>query len=632
VDFGRLWLITVSGALAASTLRSNGWQTAHGLNSEVREESNVERLWRQRLRSAEMGVSQRRTSQRTGHRLITAVVTALTLISVASLSNVASATTSVTTSTYVLYVGHGIGVAATASPNTGCSEVFLTTDFIHWRNITPPLKVPTSVPKGTCLYVWTDAYFTSPAVGWLLARNGGSTQTILRHTLNGGRTWITQPGGDTGSNAGGETISFVNSMVGWRQQFGIGSNGNYALQRTLDGGRTWSTRSPDPRGWCAVTNDVFSSASVGFASAPWASFTNSTHLWWTQDGGVDWSPLTLPPPPSLARNARGFYGEPEFSGLSGVVPVDYPVGLHQAIYFYATHDSGVNWKLEVGSHLPIDVSGALTINPQTAAQTCSLDARATSGRVAIVTAASPATWWILQPGLKGATTRLVVTADGTGITTYGIKDLPATTGQADLAALNSNDALLTLSIPYGYETTYETSNGGVTWEKVTLPDAHSSASGVTPNCATAHLRISLGRSGVAAGHIGMYFTVKNVGAKQCELDGFPTVQMIGSSKGLVPTLVTFGSDYTVPLVSARVTLIKAGAPAIFMLGYADSTGYGTAKCPAADTLRITPPGDLAAQDLHVGLQPYGGGTIQSLVCGEIAVSPIMSLAAWKHIA
>jgi hypothetical protein len=562
--------------------------------------------------------------------MIAAVLAALTLVSVVSRSNVASATTSVTTSTYLLYVGHGVGVAATANSNTGCSEVFLTIDFIHWRNITPPLKVPKTMLKGTCLYVWTDANFTSPAVGWLLARNGGSTQTILRHTLNGGRTWVTQPGGDTGSNAGGETISFVNSLVGWRQQFSIGSNGNYALQRTLDDGTTWSTRSPSPRGWCAFTNEVFSSASVGFASAPWASATNSTHLWWTQDGGVDWSTLTLPPPSPFARNARGLYGEPEFSGLNGVVPVDYPVGHHQAIYFYATHDGGVTWKLMVGSHLPIDVSGALSINPQTAAQVCSLDVRTASGRVAIVTAASPATWWVLQPGPKGATTRLVVTADGAGITTYSMKDLPATTGQPDLAALNVNDALLTLPIPYGYETTYETSNGGVKWEKVTLPTRRSTES-VAPHCATSNLRITLGRSGAAAGHIGMYFLVKNVGTRACELDGFLTIHMIGGTKRLVPTVVTFGADYTVPLISPRITRIKPGGTSVFMLGYADATGYGLSKCPTANTLRITPPGDLVFQDLHVEIQAYGGATIQSLVCGEIAVSPIMSLGAWKHI-
>jgi hypothetical protein len=129
----------------------------------------------------------------------------------------------------------------------------------------------------------------------------------------------------------------------------------------------------------------------------------------------------------------------------------------------------------------------------------------------------------------------------------------------------------------------------------------------------------------------MYFLVKNVGTRACELDGFLTIHMIGGTKRLVPTVVTFGADYTVPLISPRITRIKPGGTSVFMLGYADATGYGLSKCPTANTLRITPPGDLVFQDLHVEIQAYGGATIQSLVCGEIAVSPIMSLGAWKHI-
>jgi len=222
-----------------------------------------------------------------------------------------------------------------------------------------------------------------------------------------------------------------------------------------------------------------------------------------------------------------------------------------------------------------------------------------------------------------------VTANGAGITSYDVKDLPATTGQSDLAALNANDALLTLPIPYGYDTTYETSNGGVGWEKVTLPTTGSTVS-VTPQCATSHLRITLGHSGVAMGHIGMNFLLKNVGKRACELDGFPTVQMIGAPRTWSPRKSR----------SVRITRCRSshhGSPnqargtAVFMLGYADMTGYGVAKCPTAHTLRITPPGDLASHDLHLEVQAYGGATIQRLVCGEITVSPIMSLSAWRHI-
>jgi hypothetical protein len=194
-------------------------------------------------------------------RLFTVVMATLAvtlvLLGVGAIVNRGSAATSVTTSRYVLYVGHGVGVVATLNLATDCSSVYLTRDFVHWRNITPPLKGSSDALKGTCLYAWSDAFFTSSNDGWLLARNTGSTQTILRHTINGGTTWSAQPGGDTGSNAGSETISFVNSSLGWRQQFGVGSNGAYALERTLNGGTTWSMRSTDPRGSCPFSNDVF---------------------------------------------------------------------------------------------------------------------------------------------------------------------------------------------------------------------------------------------------------------------------------------------------------------------------------------------------------------------------------------
>jgi photosystem II stability/assembly factor-like uncharacterized protein len=390
------------------------------------------------------------------------------VISVVSLSNPASATTPVTTATYLLYAGHGIGVTGTYDLNTGCSEVFLTKDFAHWQNVTPLLKKLNKMPRNQCAYVWTYAYFTSSSDGWLMARDGGGTNTLLRHTTNGGRTWATQPSGDTGSTAGFETMTFVNGRIGWRQQFGMGSNGDYALERTLNGGATWSTRSSDPRGWCPFTNEVFSSASLGFAFANFTSDSNPTRLLRTEDGGVSWSTMRLPPPPSLPSGSRGLYGEPVFSGNSGVEPVDYPVNGRQLIYLYVTGDGGVTWKLDAKTHLPIVVSGALTFNGHDESQGCNVDTAAVSGPAAMITSASPATWWVFTPGPKGATS--LVVADGAGAqTALTVKDLPKTTDQMAVAASNSRDALLTLPIPYGYQTTYETSNGGVSWEKVTLP-------------------------------------------------------------------------------------------------------------------------------------------------------------------
>jgi photosystem II stability/assembly factor-like uncharacterized protein len=380
--------------------------------------------------------------------------------------NLTAATTSATTNTYLLYAGHGVGVVATYNLKTGCSEVLLSNDFVHWRNVTPPLKRATGEPKGQCLYVWTDASFATPTDGWLLSRNEGSTDTILRHTVDGGKTWAAQPGGDTGSNFGTQTIDFVNAEIGFRQQFGTGSNGNYTLQRTLDGGSSWSTRAPDGNGVCTFAQDVFASASVGFAYSNWTASSNPTFLLRTVNGGVSWSRFTLPVPASLPPTTRGLYGEPEFVGADGVVPVDFPVNGRQDIFFYATHDRGLTWKVIVGSLLPIVVDQPLNVNPQTASQRCDLDARATSGRVPVISESNLSTWWILEPGPKGATKKLMVTDSGSGVSTFEISDLPATTGQIDFTALNARDTLLTLPRPYGHQSTFESTDGGATWKKL----------------------------------------------------------------------------------------------------------------------------------------------------------------------
>ncbi len=552
------------------------------------------------------------------------VALALILVAWGLAAPLASSGASAATNTYLLFVGHGVGVVATMNESTDCGAVYLTTDFSHWRDVTPRLAQNAPSGSRTCLYVWTDASFTSPTDGWLTARNAGSTQTILRHTVNGGRTWTVEPGGDTGSNGGGETIGFVNGSVGFRQQFGYGSNGNYALQRTVDGGVTWSTRSPDPRGACQLAGDVFSSATVGLATESWsAGATNPTRLWRTVDGGVTWSTITLAPPPSLPRDAVGLYGAPTFDGPSGALPVDYLVGGRQEVYLFVTGDGGLTWAVQRSGVLPIAVSGALAIDRRTVGAACTPTTPVVLGREAVVSSAGPTTWWVLRPGPRGATTRTVVSPRADVVSTYVMKGLPPTTGQVQLGALDANDALITFPLPYGFRTTYETANGGVTWTKVAIP---AQPSNVAPNCASSQLTVTLGRSGAAMGHVGVSFDVRNRGSHACRLEGFPTVQMIGA-KGPIPTIVTFGTDYTVPSFTPAPVLIGAGREAAFLLGYAAGPGYGMSTCPKSTSLRVTPPGDRAPLSVRVGMQPFGGSTIATLVCGEVAVSPIVTLAA-----
>lgn len=124
-----------------------------------------------------------------------------------------------------LFVGHGVGVVATDPFGPGCPRLFATTDFMHWRDISPP-QPRTPVP---CPCVWQSASFVSPAVGWVLGRDGGNVTTVLFHTTDGGRTWVGQPGSTTGSNGGLQVIGFTSTRDGWRQQFATGSNAPFLL-------------------------------------------------------------------------------------------------------------------------------------------------------------------------------------------------------------------------------------------------------------------------------------------------------------------------------------------------------------------------------------------------------------------
>jgi photosystem II stability/assembly factor-like uncharacterized protein len=61
-----------------------------------------------------------------------------------------------------------------------------------------------------------------------------------------------------------------------------------------------------------------------------------------------------------------------------------------------------------------------------------------------------------------------VTDNGNTESSITIRDLPKTTDRIDFTALNANDALITLPIPYGYQTTYQTTDGGSTWTMLKL--------------------------------------------------------------------------------------------------------------------------------------------------------------------
>ncbi len=391
---------------------------------------------------------------------------ALSLVPAVGIGAATSSASSLTNT--VIYVGHGVEVIDAFDADTGCSSVYLTTNFTHWNNVTPSLKGA----HGKCLYAWNSAAFVSPRVGWLLARDEAGYKTVLERTVNGGASWTRQPNGDTGSMAGEEVIGFVNAADGWRQQFSWAGNSN-TLERTTDGGTKWRTVASYSHSGCPDLSDVFASSSVGFAASPLAGAssdvfsTNFPYVWRTLDGGVTWKKMSVTRPTKVPAAAPALYGQPAFTGIYGTLPVVFSVGGHQDVFFYASRDHGLHWKLIPGLASPLVVKGSIIVNSQTASGGCGVYTSVRRGPLVSVDVVSPSTWWVLRPGPKGDTERYIVTNGS--VSSYRTVELPATTHRALLEGVNARDALLTVGSASGALTIYSTIDGGATWVALAPP-------------------------------------------------------------------------------------------------------------------------------------------------------------------
>ena len=144
-----------------------------------------------------------------------------------------------------------------------------------------------------------------------------------------------------------------------------------------------------------------------------------------------------------------------------------------------------------------------------------------------------------------------------------------------------------------------------------------------PVCLSNQLEVVRGQEGVAMGHFGIDSSFfKNISNSTCTLKGYPNFQMLDSAGKHIATQVIDGTSYTVQAQKEDVVILDPGNQAQFDLGYDNSTGYGNAICPTSRQVEITPPGSSQPILVPWKFQPYGGGTIPNLHCGEITVSPV----------
>jgi Protein of unknown function (DUF4232) len=143
-------------------------------------------------------------------------------------------------------------------------------------------------------------------------------------------------------------------------------------------------------------------------------------------------------------------------------------------------------------------------------------------------------------------------------------------------------------------------------------------------CSSPQLVVKLGSSEAALGHIGQVVHFLNVSPSTCTLEGYPDLQMLDAAGGSVHTRLRHGIAYTVPPVPRRLVVVKPGARASFDVGYDDSTGYEREQCPTSARVEVTPPHASTPITVPWRIQPYGGGSVTHLRCGEITVSAIFA--------
>jgi photosystem II stability/assembly factor-like uncharacterized protein len=378
-----------------------------------------------------------------------------------------------------LYLGHGVGIVAT-DPTTGpgCPHLFSTTDFRHWRDISPPQISAGATP---CLYLWQSAAFISPTQGWVLGRNGAATDTVLYRTVDGGASWTRLPGSETGSNGGTQVIGFTSAADGWRQQFATGRSGPYLLETTSDGGASWNEL-PQMlgNGGCMFAPDVFANPTDGFAAGGMTSWLSEafgsppaqSSIWHTVDGGRSWSPLTVPAPaaPAAPAGLAGLAAADAYLGLptfvttaSGILPTDYVTkGGHSIVAFDATADAGNSWTpistINVGP-----IGGTVTDTP---AGDPACSASAPSSAIPAVAVAGPATWWVMGPGRGEVEVTSDRGASWTRVRTTGLRARGTILSSFDAA--NARVAWASTTNESIGARSFETTDGGRTWSPLRI--------------------------------------------------------------------------------------------------------------------------------------------------------------------
>jgi photosystem II stability/assembly factor-like uncharacterized protein len=217
---------------------------------------------------------------------------------------------------------------------------------ITWYNVTPPDVAETGVTVNTFILDQDHAWLQKPDF------NNFPNNGLLYHTADGGLTWIVS---STPFSAG--DLSFLDTDNGWMlADLGVGAGSNaVAFFKTSDGGATWTqTYTNDPN-----MKDAGDSLPLGGIKSDLVPLNMQTawvggvtyapgtvYLFRTDDGGHNWSPVTLELPAGAENFELGIdKDQMQFvSAQDGFLAIRMSGDSTQTAV-YTTNNAGNSWTL-----------------------------------------------------------------------------------------------------------------------------------------------------------------------------------------------------------------------------------------------------------------------------------------------
>lgn len=367
----------------------------------------------------------------------------------------------------LVYAQHGIALVGVSPLGGGDqsaqpSTLWLSTDLVHWRDVTPPASRQPF--EGDTYVMFDQASFLNPTTGWVTTWNSWNLGVTIYRTSDGGKSWTTAPvGSGHGDHAGdADWIQLLTPTVAFDENIAATAS-NMSLMVTTNAGASWrtvytgppATATPTPSAYEAPM--AFISQLRGFAASaiPPAEGQIDQGFFETTDGGVSWAAET----PPLAASATTcpsdnlgavecLFALPSFSDATHAVLASEVVdSAHATVGFDVTTDGGSTWRQTTTVDVPIPDVPADSY-PKT---------------YALVATPSSRTWWIASPTGSGVTTR--VSTDAGQHWSVNSSDVLGSPYAVD--AFDATHALLETEVitsDGGTTAVYVTSDGGRSWK------------------------------------------------------------------------------------------------------------------------------------------------------------------------